>query len=99
MNAGKAFRTPDRASLETEESQVAFRCEKTSLDLIGFQDEHECRSRQGGGEEGQAGPLSTGVHKQRHFFSFLEKEKANLHQLVKKKAAEANKGPTQTAVL
>ena len=26
MNAGKAFRTPDRASLETEESEVAFHC-------------------------------------------------------------------------
>lgn len=26
VNAGKAFRTPDRASLETEESEVAFHC-------------------------------------------------------------------------
>lgn len=26
VNAGKAFRTPDRASLETEESEVAFYC-------------------------------------------------------------------------
>lgn len=84
VNAGKAFRTPDRASLEKEESQVAFRCEKTSIDRIDVDDERQCRRRRGERRNKPAHFDQVVRSRDIFFFAFVKKKRkerkiANLH--------------------